>query len=182
MRRSLIRPLPPGCILDDVWLPMQAVMAGYRAILAEDAIAWDHPTSLAAEFSRKVRTQAGLYQLLRLEPRLLNPVRNRLFSVFVNLKLGRLFLGHFMIAAAASSFWLPTPFATVAVAIQSIFYGLFALDAMLPKRAVIKKYTSPVAAVVTLVAAAFWAQTIFFRDSAALWKATGARVLRDSQP
>ena len=53
MRRTLARPLPAGCILDDVWLPMQAVLAGYRSVSDEQAIAWDYPTSLDAEFARK---------------------------------------------------------------------------------------------------------------------------------
>jgi cellulose synthase/poly-beta-1,6-N-acetylglucosamine synthase-like glycosyltransferase len=90
IRRSLARPLPPGCILDDMWLPLQVVLDGKRTPLAEDSIVWDYPTDPGSEFLRKVRTQGGLYQLLRLEPRLLKPWANRLWVPFITLKLGRL--------------------------------------------------------------------------------------------
>jgi len=32
IRRTLAHSLPEGCLLDDVWLPMQAVLSGYRSV------------------------------------------------------------------------------------------------------------------------------------------------------
>lgn len=176
IRRSLARSLPPGCILDDMWLPMQIVLEGYRSVLADDAVAWDFPTSLDSEFNRKVRTQAGLYQLIGLEPRLLNPAANRLFWQFCNLKLGRLFLPHMLIIIAITSFWLPAPLNVIALSLQAAFYGAFFADKLLPESNPLKRITGPLAAFVTLVTAAFFAQAIFFRDPASLWKTTTVRL------
>jgi poly-beta-1,6-N-acetyl-D-glucosamine synthase len=175
MRRSLTRPLPAGCILDDMWLPMQAVLDGYRALLVADAIAWDFPTSLNSEFDRKVRTQAGLYQLMKLDPRLLNPGRNRLFWDFVNLKVFRLLLLHILIAAFVASVFLPAPWRLYALGAQGVFYGLALLDRVVPEGNTLKRISAPIAAFVTLATAAFASQMIFFRDPSTLWKTTKVR-------
>lgn len=176
IRRSLARALPAGCILDDMWLPLQIVLDGYRSTLASDAVAWDYPTSLNSEFNRKVRTQAGLYQLLKLDPRLLNPFSNRLFWKFLNLKMGRLFLPHLLIIIAISSVFLPAPFNAVVIAAQLGFYGTYFVDRMLAEGNALKRLTAPLAAFLTLVTAAFFAQAIFFRDPASLWKTTKVRL------
>jgi poly-beta-1,6-N-acetyl-D-glucosamine synthase len=181
IRRSLVRPLPPACILDDMWLPMQAVLDGHRAILAPDAVAWDYPTSLTSEFTRKVRTQAGLYQLLALEPRLLNPLRNRLFWSFVNLKLTRLLLLHVLLIALVASAFLPWPWQAVLLSLQGAFYGAVLADRVLPDSSPLTRVTAPIAAFVTLVVAAFCAQAIFFRDPASLWKTTHVREGRQTE-
>ena len=177
IRRFLVRPLPAGCILDDVWLPMQAVLDGYRAKLARDAVAWDYPTSLTSEFGRKVRTQAGLYQLFQLDTRLLSPNKNRLFWSFVNLKLLRLMLAHMLIAILVASFFLPSPARDVLLGLQGAFYAMAVIDRFVSDGNVFKKVTAPLAAFVTLVWAAFCAQSIFFRDPASLWKTTQVRRL-----
>lgn len=176
IRRSLARALPAGCILDDMWLPMQIVLDGYRSTLASDAVAWDYPTSLNSEFNRKVRTQAGLYQLLKLDPRLLNPLQNRLFWKFLNLKMGRLFLPHLLIIIAVTSVFLPAPFNAFFMAAQLAFYSMYVLDRILDEGSALKRVTAPFAAFLTLVTAAFFAQAIFFRDPASLWKTTKVRV------
>ena len=177
LRRSFARPLPEGCILDDMWLPLQVVLEGKRAVLAEDAVAWDYPTSLDSEFGRKVRTQAGLYQLLKQEPRLMRPWRNRLFWSFVTLKLGRLFLPHLLIGTFVTSFWLPSPLNLVSLSLQALFYATYFVNAVLPERFPLKGITAPIAAFITLVTAAFMAQAIFFRDPRTLWKTTQVRVI-----
>ncbi len=181
MRRSLVRPLPTGCILDDMWLPMQAVLEGYRAVLAGDAIAWDYPTSLTSEFTRKVRTQAGLYQLMSLEPRLLHPIRNRLFWSFVNLKLTRLLLLHVLLVALVASAFVPSPWREVLLGVQAAFYGAALLDRVMPEKAALKRLTAPIAAFLTLIGAAFCAQAILFRDPATLWKTTQVRQARAAE-
>ena len=176
IRRPLARALPRGCILDDMWLPMQVVQAGHRAVLSEDAVAWDYPTSLDSEFNRKVRTQAGLYQLMRLDPRLVNPFANRLWWPFVTLKVGRLLLGHLLIVLAVATPFVVAPWALALGGAQLLFYGVFVLGRVLPEGSPLKRLTSPVVAFVTLVAAAFMAQSIFFRDPATLWKPTQVRL------
>src|SRR5208283_4877029 len=74
-RRSLLdaAPLPQGTILDDVLLPMQIVRKGFRVVFDFRARAWDSPDlGEGREFSRKVRTLSGNYQLLQLAPWLLS--------------------------------------------------------------------------------------------------------------
>jgi len=176
IRRSLARPLPKGCILDDMWLPMQVVLDGKRTPLAEDSVAWDYPTGLKSEFARKVRTQAGLYQLLALEPRLLNPWSNRLWVSFMILKLGRLVLPHLLIALFLISWWLPAPIQAMVLIPQLFFYALSFLDRFIPEGAAAKRLTGPLAAFATLIAAAFCAQAIFFTDPGRFWKTTRVRI------
>lgn len=72
--------LVDGLLLDDVWLPMQAVMAGWRAVVAEGARVEDveHPRSV--ERAKKARTLTGNLQLVWRWPEVLksgNPVRGR---------------------------------------------------------------------------------------------------------
>ncbi len=64
MRRSLWTPLPPGTLLDDVYVPLKAFFQGYRILYEPTATMYDFPTVLQSEFRRKVRLQAGLYQML----------------------------------------------------------------------------------------------------------------------
>ena len=143
MRRELAVELPAGTLLDDVHLPLAAFFRGYRVILDETAKAYDFPTSLDAEFRRKVRTQAGMYQIMRSFPALLGP-HNRMWIHFVSHKLGRLLLPAALLVALGASLFLPWPYSVVAVSAQAAFYGLAALDTALPERAPLKRLSSPV--------------------------------------
>ena len=68
-RQALLQPLPEGAILDDVLLPMEVVLKKSRVIFDSQARAWDSPDlGEGREFSRKVRTLSGNYQLLQLAP------------------------------------------------------------------------------------------------------------------
>jgi len=175
MRRTLARPLPAGCILDDVWLPMQAVLAGYRSVVNEQAIAWDYPTSLDAEFARKVRTQAGLFQLTWQLSGLFS-TRNRLRWPFLFCKLGRLLLPEVLIVCLLTSLSLPSSFRWLALAVQGAFYGLALLDRWIPDRSGLKRATAPVRAFVVLLGAALCAVSIFFVAPERLWKHTRVRA------
>ena len=59
MRRSLWVPLPPGTLLDDVYVPLKSFFQGYRILYEPTATMYDFPTVLQSEFQRKVRLQAG---------------------------------------------------------------------------------------------------------------------------
>jgi biofilm PGA synthesis N-glycosyltransferase PgaC len=169
MRRELAKPMPAGILLDDVYLPLLAFFAGKRVIFEERAIAHDYPTSLDAEFSRKVRTQAGVFQLLRHFPQLLGP-SNRMWIHFVSHKLGRLALPYFLILAAVGTFFLPAPWYIPAAGAQILIYGLALLDPLLPDHAAVKRLASPARTFVVLMTAAFWAGSILFRPSGSFWK------------
>lgn len=82
--------LPTDLILDDLWIPMQLRLRRLRVLLAEDAIARDRAFSDEREFSRKVRTLAGNYQLFWWMPRLLLPVVNPSWFETISHKVARL--------------------------------------------------------------------------------------------
>ncbi len=134
MRRSLWEPLPPDTILDDVLTPMRCVMKGYRVVFEERACAFDRTAADAnAEGRRKLRTLAGNYQLLWLEPRLLLPWSNPAWIQFVSHKMGRLLVPYALPMLLVLSMMLATRsfIYTAAFAAQCVFYGLAAYGALL---------------------------------------------------
>jgi poly-beta-1,6-N-acetyl-D-glucosamine synthase len=90
IRRADMRPLPEDVILDDMWVPMRLRLAGRRILFAEEAIAYDDAFGDKREYGRKVRTLAGNYQLFRLLPDLLLPIRNPSWFEIFSHKLLRL--------------------------------------------------------------------------------------------
>ncbi|MFY9561012.1 MAG: glycosyltransferase family 2 protein [Terriglobales bacterium] len=123
-RRSLLEPLPQGTILDDVLLPMQVVRKGARAVFDSRARAWDSPDlGDSREFSRKVRTLSGNYQLLQLAPWLLS-AKNPIRFEFVSHKLSRLAAPFALVALLLASFFLPQPLYRAALWAQLGFYAL----------------------------------------------------------
>src|SRR5262249_38574508 len=90
VRRSLLVPVPPEMILDDVFIPMQVLRNGARVVFDPRAHVWDLPNLGAhREFARKVRTLSGNYQLLQLQPWLLSSANPILFGL-ISHKLLRL--------------------------------------------------------------------------------------------
>ena len=130
VRRSLLVPVPAGTILDDVYIPMHVVRQGARVIFVPSARAWDvAPQKTGHEFSRKVRTLSGNYQLVQLAPWLLSS-KNPLRFEFISHKLLRLFAPFALAAAFVASLVLSHPFYRIALALQLVFYAL-SLAAML---------------------------------------------------
>jgi cellulose synthase/poly-beta-1,6-N-acetylglucosamine synthase-like glycosyltransferase len=175
MRRELATPLPPGILLDDMYLPLQAFFRGYRLVQEEAAIAWDYPTALDTEFRRKVRTLGGNYQLLYLMPQLLSPA-NRLWLDYVSYKLGRLLLPVALAGIFAASWFLPPPWRTALLAGQAAFYGLALVDLALPQGAPGKRLTSAVRTFVVLMAASACALSVLLVPPQRLWKVTQTPV------
>lgn len=177
MRRELALPLPPHTLLDDVWLPLAAFFRGYRIVLV-GAKAFDRPAALQTEFRRKVRTLAGVYQVIGSYPALLGPA-NRMWLHFVSHKLGRLLLPFALLALALSSFRLPPFWAAAAITGQATFYALAALDLVLPEKWALKRLSSPVRTFVVLMAASACAVSIFFIPGQALWKTVALPAAND---
>jgi cellulose synthase/poly-beta-1,6-N-acetylglucosamine synthase-like glycosyltransferase len=93
MRRRLWSPLPAGLILDDLFVPMQLVLDGWRVGFVPDAFAFEtRRVNAGQEFRRKVRTLTGNYQLCAWLPAVLLPYRNAIWGAFVCHKLLRLLL------------------------------------------------------------------------------------------
>lgn len=104
MRRALYRPMPPGTVLDDMWMPLQVIHAGHQVWMARDAIAFDRASiSVDEEFQRKLRTLAGNWQLIARLPWLLNPLRNPVFFAWCCHKFLRLLVPWALLAALAAS-------------------------------------------------------------------------------
>jgi cellulose synthase/poly-beta-1,6-N-acetylglucosamine synthase-like glycosyltransferase len=138
LRRALWQPLPAVALLDDVLAPMRVVLAGKRVVFDERAQAFDRVApSGAAEARRKVRTLAGNYQILRLEPRLLIPGVNPVWLQYLSHKVGRLLVPWALLAALLASAILSTAswFYLSALMLQLGFYGLAALGGWIESRA-----------------------------------------------
>ncbi|MBV9035544.1 MAG: glycosyltransferase family 2 protein [Acidobacteriaceae bacterium] len=171
IRRKLTAPLPPEILLDDVYLPFVAAFRGFRIYFEDSAKAYDLPTSLQSEFRRKVRTQAGIYQILAKFPKLLWP-GNRRFIHFLSHKVGRLLLPFAMMSAFCSSFFISHPWREGALAGQALFYGAGLVDPLISESSFVKRVTSVIRAFLVLTAAAFFAVAIFFLPAQRLWKET----------
>jgi len=124
VRRQLLVQVPAGTILDDLYIPMNVVRQGLRVTFVPNAHAWDLADQGSdREFSRKVRTLTGNYQLVQIAPWLLG-ASNPLRFEFVSHKLLRLFAPFALTAALIASMALPQPFYRAALAVQIAFYGL----------------------------------------------------------
>jgi len=177
MRRELAAPMPAGTLLDDMHLPLAAFFAGYRLVFDPGAKAFDYPTALDSEFRRKVRTLAGVYQVMGAYPALLGPA-NRMWIHFVSYKLARLLLPWALLAAAVSGFFLPRPWAAAGLGLQAAFYALAAADVWIPERGALKRISSPARTFVVLMAAAACAVSVWFVAGGRLWKPTQVRPER----
>jgi len=169
MRRELATPLPPETLADDMYLPLSAFLRGYRVIFDASAKAFDDPTGLDIEFRRKVRTLAGVYQIIGFYPALLGP-RNRMWFHFLSHKLARLLLPWALLLLAGTSFWLPDPLRILAWCSQVGVYGLAAIDGALPESLWLKRATSPARTFVVLMAAALCAVAVILVPPQKLWK------------
>jgi biofilm PGA synthesis N-glycosyltransferase PgaC len=122
IRRELFTKIPPGTILDDVFVPMNVARAGKRVIFLPSAIARDRIfNEPGKEFSRKVRTLTGNYQLLRFAPWLLTPANPLLFR-FVSHKILRLLVPLLLVLMLVASAMIGGAFYRTILALQVIFY------------------------------------------------------------
>lgn len=154
VRREALSPIPPETLLDDVLIPMQVVRSGKRVVFEPEARAWDLPhLGNGREFSRKVRTLSGNYQLLQLAPWLLgreNPIRFE----FVSHKLMRLLVPLALVIALISSALVAEPFYRLALVAQLAFYALSLIGMAQVKLGPIKRLIDAAFTFVVLNAAA----------------------------
>lgn len=169
IRRRLAKPIPAGTLLDDVHLPLCAFFAGYRVMFDEAAQAYDQPTALNQEFPRKIRTLAGVYQIIARFPGLLRPGSNRMWFHFLSHKLGRMLLPWALILMGVASLGLYGPWRIV------ILWGWFGLwflgwiDPRLPERFPLRRLTSLVRTFLVLMLATFCAASIAFLPAEWFW-------------
>jgi cellulose synthase/poly-beta-1,6-N-acetylglucosamine synthase-like glycosyltransferase len=170
-RRKLLEasPLPEGTILDDVLLPMQIVRQGSRVIFDSRARAWDSPDlGEGREFSRKVRTLSGNYQLLQLAPWLLSS-QNAIRFEFITHKLSRLAVPFALLALLIASMFLPQPFYRAALGVQLAFYALSLAALAGVKIGPLSRIADPARTFVVLNSAAMVASVNFVTGRKAVW-------------
>jgi biofilm PGA synthesis N-glycosyltransferase PgaC len=170
-RRQLLAnsPLPEGTILDDVLLPMQVVRQGARVVFDSRARAWDAPDlGDGREFSRKVRTLSGNYQLLQLAPWLLTS-ENKIRFEFVSHKLSRLAVPFAMVALLIASVFLPQPFYRIALVLQLALYALSVAAIANFKIGPLSRIADPARTFMVLNSAAVIAFVNFVTGRKAIW-------------
>jgi cellulose synthase/poly-beta-1,6-N-acetylglucosamine synthase-like glycosyltransferase len=168
IRHQLYTEIPPGTILDDVFIPMRVAFMGKRVVFQPSAIARDRLfIEKGKEFSRKVRTLTGNYQLLRLAPWLLS-LRNPLLFRFISHKVLRLLVPLLLVLMLAASALARGAFYKAVFWLQVLLYALAVLGAMSPS----SKRFKPVAIASTFVmlnAAAALAFYNFIADRNRVW-------------
>lgn len=130
MRRELYKDIPPGTLLDDVFVPMNVARADKRVIFQPTAIARDRIfNQKGKEFSRKVRTLTGNYQLLKLAPWLISPENPLLFR-FISHKLLRLAVPLMLALMLITSGLIGSPLYRIIFWLQIVFYALAVFGAL----------------------------------------------------
>jgi len=168
-RQDLLDPLPEGTILDDVLLPMQVVRKGSRVVFDSRARAWDSPDlGGSREFSRKVRTLSGNYQLLQLAPWLLSS-KNAIRFEFVSHKLSRLLVPFALLGVLVASIFLPEPLYRAALIAQLAFYALSFVALSGIKAGPLSRIADPARTFVVLNSAAMVAFVNFVTGRKAVW-------------
>jgi cellulose synthase/poly-beta-1,6-N-acetylglucosamine synthase-like glycosyltransferase len=129
LRRERFRPVPANTIVDDFWISMEVVSAGFRCVYEPRAVATEEvPPRIRDEFRRRVRIGIGNYQaLVRFAP-LMHPRHGLRAFAFVSHKVLRWFVPHLMVVALLANVALvgQPPYGAM-LALQLAFYGLSAL-------------------------------------------------------
>jgi poly-beta-1,6-N-acetyl-D-glucosamine synthase len=135
IRKMLFEPIPDDTIVDDVLIPLRIARRGYRVVIEPEARAYDAPYAVAGqEFTRKVRTLAGNFQLFARERWLFNPLRNRLWWQTMSHKALRLLIAPLQIALIAANIALfGSFFYKIAMLAQILFYAGAIAGWLLPR-------------------------------------------------
>ena len=100
IRKELCQPIPENTLVDDVLIPMRAVMAGFRCLFEPAARVFDLPSArFGQEGARKRRTLAGIWQLMALEPRIFSVLANPIWFQWISHKFLRLLTPFFVLAS-----------------------------------------------------------------------------------
>lgn len=171
VRRNLVRPLPSGIILDDMYQPLSVIRQGYRSVYCAGAYVFDQwPKTARREFDRKVRTMAGNFQLLRLAPWIVTP-QNRVCFQLVSHKLLRLIVPYLLVVMLASSMVLGrhSAFYATLAALQAaaLLLALVRLKFRIP---LLDRLASASSALLVLNTAAVVGLFEFLSRGNALWK------------
>lgn len=169
VRRELVVTIPPGTLLDDVYVPLCVAARNKRVIFEPEARAWDNiPDNPSREFRRKVRTLTGNYQLLELAPWLLtraNPLRFE----FISHKLSRLFVPFALLGLVVTCVFLTGfPYREALIA-QICFYCSAVLGALHVRPQFVGRLSRIALAFMLLNLAAAMALFNFISGKRAVW-------------
>ena len=126
IRKELYPLLPCELILDDVYIPLKIIAAGYRAIFEPKAKVFDKIfKDPRTEFLRKARTLAGNYQLSVYFKELFNPLKGKISWQFFSHKFLRLVVPFLLISLFTSNLFIQELSYYIFLYAQILFY-LFA--------------------------------------------------------
>ena len=171
IRRKLFTPMPAGIILDDMYQPLSIIRQGYRSVLDASALVYDAwPKKVGGEFHRKVRTLAGNFQLFKMAPWTLTSQNRTLFQLLSH-KVMRLAVPYLLVLLLISSAVLSFDSRIFAVitTIQVISWAMASI-ALLFTIPGVKRYISPLSALLVLNAAAVVGAYRFLFTRGPLWK------------
>jgi cellulose synthase/poly-beta-1,6-N-acetylglucosamine synthase-like glycosyltransferase len=165
VRRDLVTLPPAGLILDDMFQPLAVIRQGYRSVLDRQAIVVDRwPANTTGEFTRKVRTLAGNFQLIAEAPWVLTPA-NRVLLQLISHKLLRLLVPYCFLLLILTSIGIAPWFA----ALQLVFW-LLALVALFRPIPFLQRIAAPASALLVLNAAAVVGLYTFLFTRGPLWR------------
>lgn len=136
LRRALYTPIPPNTIVDDFWISMESVAAGYRCVYDPEAVATEGiPARIQDEFGRRVRIGIGNYQALRKFAHLLNPLRGTVALTFFSHKCLRWLVPHAMLLALVTNvLLLDRPLYRWTLGLQLGFYAIALIGHLLGRQ------------------------------------------------
>ncbi len=170
IRKDMFRRLPKQALLDDVLVPLNICMEGYRTIFDSSARAFDVASKdISQEKKRKIRTLAGNWQLLALQHNLFNPIRNPIWFKFISHKIFRLLVPYSAIVLVAAALLWRNCF-SISILYVFVFFGLLAIIPPIdgPFRK-ISKITKISRALILLNYFALIAPLRLIRSSRSLW-------------
>jgi cellulose synthase/poly-beta-1,6-N-acetylglucosamine synthase-like glycosyltransferase len=172
VRRSLVKQLPPDALTDDLTIPLNVHLRGYRVVVEPEAMALDYPHIEGGEFRRKLRTLAGLWQVHASCPALFTRA-NRMRFHFLSHKSCRLVLPWALIAVWAATLALPaSAFRSFLLVDEAVFAAMAVLDWCIPENHPLKRLTSPARTFLAMNAAALAAPVVFLVPAGKLWRPT----------
>lgn len=136
IRKELFEPIPVDTLVEDMLVPLRIARRGYRVVVDSGARAIDTAFATATqEFTRKVRTLAGNFQLFARERWLLDPFRNRLWWQLLSHKALRLLIAPLQLALIVLNAALlsVSPLYEVIALVQMFFYAAALAGCVLPR-------------------------------------------------
>jgi len=103
IRRECCYPIPENALVDDVLIPMRAVLDGFRCLFEPSARIFDLPSDhFDQEGARKRRTLAGIWQCWSMEPKIFSIFSNPIWFQWISHKFLRLLTPFFVLLALFS--------------------------------------------------------------------------------